>query len=261
MTNDPCTRLLQAAVKAGAARKPQRLQAYFQHIARGIEFANRTFLDIGGGSGVFALYAACQGVRSALCLEPEMEGSTARVTQLFEELKAAASPLGERASLAQVTLQDFCPGNQTFDIVVLNNAINHIDEAACINLLKDARSREVYLELFRKIASFSSPNADLIVTDCSRNNFFGSRGWHNPFAPTIEWHKHQAPETWSELLQEAGFTAPRIRWTPVRCFGRLGRTLLGNRAVAHLMMSHFCLHMKKPASIAPSRDVKNARAA
>lgn len=39
-------------------------------------------------------------------------------------------------------------------------------------------------------------------------------GIRNPWAPSIEWNKHQPPGVWARLLENAGFRDPRIRWTP-----------------------------------------------
>ena len=80
---------------------------------------------------------------------------------------------------------------------------------------------------------------------CSRRNFFALVGIRNPVAPDIEWHKHQAPEVWAELLGGAGFSKPRTRWSSFYQLRRPGRSLLGHRLAAYFLQSHFCLTMEK----------------
>jgi hypothetical protein len=63
----------------------------------------------------------------------------------------------------------------------------------------------------------------------------------NPFAPTIEWDKHQQPELWSELLALAGYESRRTRWTPPNRTGRLGQLLLANRVAAYSLRSDFSI--------------------
>ena len=43
----------------------------------------------------------------------------------------------------------------------------------------------------------ASKDAILVVCDCSNSNFFARLNISNPFAPAIEWQKHQRPEVWS----------------------------------------------------------------
>ena len=116
----------------------------------------------------------------------------------------------DQVRLEPVTFQAFEPARKQFDIILLHNSINHLDETACINLLGDEASRTIYLNMCSKLSALASSGAKLIVCDCSRYNFFALLGIKNPFAPTIEWHKHQAPEIWVDLLSQVGFVNPRI---------------------------------------------------
>ncbi len=150
-----------------------------------------------------------------VCLEPEGEGSTHGATEVFERRRALLNL--DNVVLKPTTLQSFEPDGAPFDIVVSCNSINHLDEAACMTLLDDPASRAVYRELFSKISALSSRGATLIACDCARHNFFGRLGIRNPFVPTIEWDKHQAPEVWADLFGEVGFSNPKIR----------GRLLIG----------------------------------
>lgn len=166
----------------------------------------------------------------------------------FEETRRAL-PL-TNVNLEQVSIQDWTPKNSTFDIILLHNSINHLDEEACINLLKDDNAKNKYRKIFNKLSKLSNPGAKLIVTDCSRYNFFATIGVRNPFAKSIEWHKHQAPEFWASMLQEVSFGNHRIRWTPVFIFGasplgRLGKWITSRRCVSFFLISLFILTMEK----------------
>ena len=145
-----------------------------------------------------------------------------------------------------VTFQAFDSAEKQFDIILLHNSINHLDETACINLLNDEASKAIYMDIFSKLSSLASSGAKLIVCDCSRYNFFALLKVRNPFAPTIEWHKHQAPKVWVNLLGQVGFVNPRIRWTAFNTLRSPGRILLGNRLLSYFLRSDFRFTMKKP---------------
>jgi SAM-dependent methyltransferase len=221
-----------------------RLRFYLQDLFADVDLRNSRVLDIGGGSGLFSFYAACMGAEKVVCLEPESEGSSsgmsARFRRVCEELG-----VGEKATLRPVTIQSFHPGDSRFDVVLLHNSINHLDEPACIHLLEDEKNREIYRRIFARIASLSAAGANLIVCDCSRYNLFARLGIRNPLAPSIEWHKHQAPEVWASLLRDAGFRDPKITWIPLNLMGSLGRFLTNNPCASYCLNSRFCLRMKK----------------
>lgn len=209
-----------------------------------IDFKNMKVLDIGGGSGLHSFYAACSGAKEVVCLEPESEGSALGVNEKFKKLNRLL--LLDNVVLEPATLQAFESHGEAFDIILLHNSINHLDETACINLLKADCSKIIYKELFSKIYSLSNKGAKLIICDCSRYNFFALLKIHNPFAPSIEWHKHQAPEVWANLLAEVGFVNSKIRWSSFNRLRHVGRVLLGNKLMAYFLRSHFCLTMDKP---------------
>ncbi len=208
----------------------------------GVEFAERRMLDIGGGTGFFSFYAGCMGAKEVVCLEPELDGSTAGVRRTFQRLRAEFP--GMRVELDTRTIQEFST-TEMFDIVLLHSSINHIDEAACIRLLEDEGAREAYRRVFARIRDLANPGAKLIVSDCARFNFFPLVGMKNPLRPTIEWHKHQEPAVWARLLGEVGFRDPKIAWEPLYRFGTPGRVLLRNRGAAFFLKGVFHLQMEK----------------
>jgi SAM-dependent methyltransferase len=135
-----------------------------------------------------------------------------------------------------------------FDIVALIASINHLDERACERLHCDANARTAYRRIFRHIATLTKPGGRLIIADCTRYNFFAALGFTNPLCPTIEWQKHQAPETWASALAEAGFHKPRISWEPLYRLGPVVQWLLSNKGAAWFLKSCFRLEMERRPS-------------
>ena len=83
-------------------------------------------------------------------------------------------------------IQDYDADKKTFDIIILHNSINHLDEETCINLLNNKWARDRYKSIFININKLASENAKLIITDCDRKNFFALFRFRNPFAKEIE---------------------------------------------------------------------------
>lgn len=231
-------------VAQGLFSNKGNLQFQLDSTFGGTDFKNKRVLDIGGGFGLYSFYAALRGAREVVCLEPEGEGSSSSAIQEFQRLRTLLEC--DNVELKPTTIQGFDATGELFDVILLYNSINHLDEAACISLLKEPRSRDIYRELVSKIYSLANKDAKLIVCDCSRYNFFGLLNIRNPIAPTIEWHKHQAPEVWAGLLGEAGFKNPRIRWSSLNRLRNAGRILVGNKLMSYFLTSHFCLTMDKP---------------
>lgn len=235
---------LNTIIREGLFSSKSDLQFHLDNLFRGIGFKNKRVLDVGGGFGLYSFYAACRGAKEVVCLEPEAEGSSLAVNEKFRKLNKLLKC--DHVTLEPVTLQAFEPDGELFDIILLYHSINHLDETACINLLKADSSKNIYKELFSKISSLSNKGTKLIICDCSKYNFFALLKIHNFFTPTIEWHKHQAPEVWASMLGEVGFVNPKIKWTSFNRFRWWGRLLFGNKFMAYFLMSHFCLTMDKP---------------
>jgi len=220
------------------------LRRYLTYLFNSISFDKKTVLDIGGGEGVFSFYAACKGANEVICLEPEGEGSKPKAMEKFRKLQLGLPTL-DRVNLVSAMVQNFNPRGKKFDIILLHNSINHLDEEACVNLKHNSHAIEIYKIIFQKIYNLANSGAELIISDCSRYNFFGLLKLKNPFAPTIEWHKHQSPTYWAKLLSEAGFYNPRIRWPIFSRVGSIGKVLLGDKAVSYFRHSYFCMLMEK----------------
>lgn len=236
---------LNIATGGGNRRSRDHLAFYLNYLFQDVVFFGKSMLDIGGGSGQYSFYAAIMKAKHVTCLEPEMEGCSKGT--LDKSKKFSGSLLLSNVSLQKTPFQEYDATNQKFDIILLHASINHLDEQACIKLQYDDNARKKYELIFKKLSKISAPGAKLIITDCSRYNFFAKLGIKNPFAPTIEWNKHQSPEFWSNMLSKYGFVNPQIRWTSFSCLRKIGRLLFGNRFASYFITSAFLLVMEKSA--------------
>jgi SAM-dependent methyltransferase len=243
---DLMNRFLDCAIRLGVYSNRKNLQRHLQYLFDGIELRGKSVLDVGGGAGLLTVYAAVRGA-DAVCVEPEADGATGGVTAAFRQLKNAVDP-ELRAALLRSSIQSYLQVPRRFDVVIIANAINHLNEDACIRLLDDPAAQAEYEGIFRALFSALNPGGWLIATDCSRSNFFNTLGASSPFMPDIEWHKHQAPDAWDRLLQWVGFAPARVQWSSPNTLGACGRWLLGNRVAAYFLLSHFRLAARKPLS-------------
>lgn len=234
---------LSVMIANGAYSSKGNLKFRLEQIFKNINFKGKSVLEIGGGYGMFGFYAAINGAKNVVNLEPEGDGSTSGVIGKFKTLKDTL--FVSNVELIASTFQDYHPLNKKFDIILLYNSVNHLNENACIDLRANSGSWNIYKKLFDKIFSLANINAKIIICDCSNQNFFSLFGLKNPFARSIDWHKHQSPNVWSKLLKESGFCNPEISWTTFNRFGKFGRLILGNKYISYFLMSHFCLKMEK----------------
>jgi hypothetical protein len=232
-----------ATRRGGSSISKKSLEYYVEYLFQNVSFFEKSMLDIGGGSGLFSFYGAIMGAKKVLCLEPEARGSTKGILHKFKQL--SASLLLNNIDLQPLRFQDFDAGTENFEIVLLHNSINHLEEEACKNLQYADDARNKYDFIFQKLSEISAAGAKLIIADCSRQNFFALCGIKNPFAPTIEWNKHQSPEFWVGMLSKYGFVNPKIRWSSFSFLRKIGRVFLGNRIASYFLTSHFCLTMEK----------------
>ena len=235
---------LNSVVEAGGYGSKYRLHRHLDYLlgdCSGVEKA----LDIGGGAGLLSLYIASQGADEVVLLEPEGEGSTSAITDLFRRLQERV-PNGERVELRNQIFQEYDPGDDKFDLIVCANAINHLNEPACVDLQTNRESYETYMGYFRRLFDMMTPGGRVVISDCSSRNLFRRLGMTNPLMPTIEWEKHQPPRQWVSMFQEAGFVDPKIQWSSYNALGPLGRVLMGNSVVNYMTLSHFKFTMRRP---------------
>jgi SAM-dependent methyltransferase len=235
---------LDALVTAGLYSNKGNLKMMLDTLFSGINFTNKKFLEIGGGTGLCSFYAAYRGASKVVCLEPEEDGSTQGVVNKFNSLNNKLT--NNTVRLKSETFQTYSNEGELFDVLLLHDSINHLNEEACINILKDDAARLIYKKLFTKMWSILNSGAIIIICDCSRHNFFNSLGMPNPFIPMIEWQKHQAPETWIKLLREVGFINPSTEWSSFNSLRQAGKFLLGNKIMAYFLLSHFRITLEKP---------------
>ena len=198
-------------------------------------------LDVGGGSGALSFWCAVQGAH-VTCLEPLAMGSNPDMDATFERFNSEVET-AFAVELRRQTFQEFS-SIEKFNVVVMHNSINHLDELSCENLRASAGSRSAYVSLFKRVSDLLIPGGTLIASDCARRNLFGQLGIRNPFSPDIEWHIHQQPKVWISILLESGFRAPQVLWNPMNRSGSLGRLLLANALGAYLTTSHFTIRIQ-----------------
>ena len=220
------------------------LHNYLGYIFGSIDIKNKKLLDVGGGVGLLSFWIASNdGI--AICLEPEFEGSSKNMQKNFNKLAEALSTKEGNPQLLPITFQEY-QSDGGFDIIVLANSINHLNEEATINLQTDTTSYLEFKAYFKKMNKLLNPGGKLVITDCDKHNFFDKVRMKSPFVPTIEWQKHQHPKLWKKLIGEAGFEDVSISWTAPQRVGKLGRFLLGNRLIAFFLMGHFRIEATKP---------------
>lgn len=229
--------------KAKFFSSKEKLRFNLENLFQGIDLTGKRILDIGGGYGMHSFYAACMGADEVICLEPAIEGSSKSTIKNFQKIQ---NRLGiDKVKLKTVTFQEFEHDGKLFDLILSHYSINHLDESACITLLKNEDSQKIYANIAAELCSIVKPGAMIIVCDCSNQNFFAHIGKKNPFAPTISWHLHHPPGVWIELLEDVGFSNPEVKWTSFGEFRAIGKLLLGYKPISYFLNSHFCLRMTK----------------
>jgi SAM-dependent methyltransferase len=226
-----------------------RSEHWIRQSLRALEFTGKTVLDVGAGSGLFTCYMAYHGARRVVALEPELDGSAGGFNG---QLRSRADSLGlANVEFRPDTFQAYDAPDATFDVILLNNAINHLDESAVVVLHQEEWARATYRGLLAKLRRLLKPGGTAVIADCARDNVFYHLGFRNPFKPTIEWHKHQNPGLWEGLLREAGFDAIESHWTIPTRLRALGWAL-DNTLAAYLTSSHFVVHANRPAGLQPA---------
>lgn len=210
---------------------------------RDIDLTSKAILDIGCGAGMFGIYARLNGAKRVVGLEPSASGSADGVVGKFERIYSALR-LTDIVVLP-CRIQDYDCDNRIFDIVVLYDSVNHLDEGACIYLADNDDAYQRYRMIFSKLYGRLGNGGKIMIADSSRRNLFGDLKTKHPFARSIEWHKHQPPKVWIELLGSCGFVNADLRWlTPRRL--RVFNRVLSNRFASYVLNSHFRLVMEKP---------------
>ena len=225
------------------ARGVERLLFIVENAFEGLDVKGKTVLDIGCGRGILSFAAAADGAKCVVSLEPEVDGSTKGVANVYRRIQTR---LGyKNMKLIGAVVQEYDCSDGPFDVVLMHNCINHIDETACENYRRDSSARGRYVNLFRRLHDNIVSGGTLMFADMSNRNLFGDLRIMNPIAKTIEWNKHQSPEVWFEGLIEAGFRRKGVHWTPLYALGVL-RPLFRMQFFSYITNSHFVALAERP---------------
>jgi SAM-dependent methyltransferase len=235
-----------ALIKAGQARGFWRLGVGLPHHARQIygslSFEGKRVLEIGCGRGVFCFWAAIHGASRVLGLEPMAAGFYDAKNYMEEFRKIARELQLKEIDIEPTLIQDFRPPENSFDIVLSLSSLNHFHEEECIHLHQSPEARRLYTDLFRNVRRMMPKGGTLILTDCDKHSLWSDVGLKNPFNPYIEWHKHQKPQLWIDILSDAGFGEAKLQH-PCSLYGRyLGITYVPG-FVSYLLGNVFRIEM------------------
>lgn len=233
-----------AVVESGFYSNATRLEFRLNSIFKGVDFTGKTVLDIGGGIGLLSFFALYKGANSVVILEPEGTGSNSKLYDKFLELKKKLNFQDKDVSFVPQTFQEYST-MQNYDIIVMHDSINHLDEEACMTLNTSIDSERKYDHILKKVSNISNAGTQVIICDCARSNFFSCLKIKNPFAPTIEWNKHQNPGLWIRLFEKQNFKLQGVTWRSLNRLGKLGNVLFSNKFSSFFFDSHFCVVMIK----------------
>ncbi len=244
VTVTPAERIRRIGQKMGLWNHGFDFARFAGQLFSGIDFRGKAMMEIGCGKGILCLWAALQGAREVVGLEPMAEGCYDS-SECFQAFRSMARELNlPQAKILPVTVQSFDNGKDHFDVVLSVASINHLDEKSCVALGDSPEAVRKYKEIFRNIAAMMKPGGRLIIVDAARRNVFGDLGMRNPMSPNIEWFKHQQPEYWADLLSDCGFAAPAIRWTSGRLLRYAGISSIP-KALSYFGQSVFRLEMTR----------------
>ena len=231
-------------------KSPRKITNYLSFLFDGVQLDGASMLDIGAGSGKYSAWAAINGA-DVTALEPESAGSRAGSLSKMEELIKELDI--HNCHILSETFQSLDPGDKKFDIILSYASINHLDERAVQILHTNEKTAlEVYEKIFEKLRTISKIGSKLIIVDCSRRNFYPSIHVKNPFAPTIEWYKHQSPVLWRDLAYEYGFSNAHVDWISRFGFNLIPpklRWVLSNSITGYFGESLFKLTMTRTDDI------------
>jgi SAM-dependent methyltransferase len=229
---------------------PKRLHSNLGFYFEGWDLAGKTILEIGAGTGLNAIYCAASGAARVVAIEPEAAGATDGAMHTFGQF-AEAVDLEGRVDYRPQRFDDFCRGydGPPFDAILMSQVINHINEEATrrLHLPECENARDLYLHAFRQMKDLLGPGGLLVAADVGRRNFWHAVGLASPFAPTIEWDKHQQPRVWQTLLVESGFEPLDVRWLLPFRLRRFGLRRLPGWASSFLD-SYFVLRCRIPVA-------------
>jgi len=215
-------------------KTPARYSARAEFVFDTLELKNKRVLDVGCGKGGLLAWAALQGAAFVLGLEPEEEGAVGGSYATLEKVVSTLSL--DTVEISRSTLDGYS-FSKPFDIVILYNVINHLNEHAVVDLHSNPDSHNIFLGIAKKIRSVMAANGVLILADAARSNLWGDLGTKSPFARTLEWRKHQNPAIWRALFEHVGFRTLDLRWSQHYLLGKWSSNFL----MRYVTSSHFVM--------------------
>src|SRR5688500_11790034 len=102
----------------------QNISFYLNNLFDKVELAQKEVLDVGGGRGLLTFYAAIQGAKKAVCLEPEQDGSSNGMIKGYYDLRKQF-PEALPVELQSLTLQDYLQqaAAEMYDVIIMHNSI------------------------------------------------------------------------------------------------------------------------------------------
>jgi SAM-dependent methyltransferase len=230
---------LELAAPLVGYRNGSRYRTRGEFLFKGVPLREKNVLEVGCGPGTWAIWAALHGAARVIGLEPEADGSTLHVRERLRQ-NIGALGLGTKILVVDGCIQELEGSEALFDVVVMFNVINHLDEAAVVVLNQDRGAFDRYVTLLKKVRAQMRTGGWIIVADCARRNFWNQIGLRAPFVPWIEWHKHQNPPVWARVFGASGFRLFDLRWSPLQPFPRL----TSNWLVQYVTCSDFVMRLR-----------------
>jgi 2-polyprenyl-3-methyl-5-hydroxy-6-metoxy-1,4-benzoquinol methylase len=153
----------------GYAALDFRCQQLFRHVDA---LVGKRMLEVGGGEGLFSMWALVKGFGRAIVLEPEGDGSSSGVGGRFLQHRIALGFSPDQLALVPTTLQEYKAEEAPFDVILPYSSINHIDEDACILLDSSAQARSSYVHVFEELFSWLRPGGSFVISDADRVNYW-----------------------------------------------------------------------------------------
>jgi 2-polyprenyl-3-methyl-5-hydroxy-6-metoxy-1,4-benzoquinol methylase len=213
------------------------------------DFSGRRVLDVGAGNGMYSCALALLGAEEVVALEPTQAGSrSSHIDRFIQALKTLAI---SNVSLHQLTFEEYSGPVEHFDYILLHNVINHLDEDLVQTLHTSEQNRQQYAVLLSPVQKLLTAGGEVIIRDATRSHMLAPLIKYkilrrHPRARTIEWHKHQDPPVWEELLRRIGLEPVHTRPAPWTRYDWLRRLMGNNRLVSSLIAPYFILRARRP---------------
>lgn len=220
---------------------------YLSYLFQNIDLKSKRILEIGSGKGIMSIFVGLSGAREVVSLEPEMDGSTNKSSEL-QQKRIKALEL-ENVNLINKDFESFVVNYQDteFDYIFSFQSINHIFETEK-KLTRHSREWHTYLDIGKKIRKLLVEDGIAIISDACRSGFFYklkkvgiNRPWRPNKRSNVNWKVHQNPDIWQNLFLQAGFSNVSIKYPLPYKLRKLGR-LVANPVINYFLTSKFILY-------------------